>query len=155
MTDLTRLANQRPLPDGAVWMPLLPVDLAMLDSDLSPVDIERVLINASSGPCGSLWVHGQPLCAVGIANRRGGLGEAWAVIDKHRRRQYPLLLTRAVRDVIDIGVQSLGLSELHLFVQFSQVNAMKWAKALGFKLQGELVFYEHPKRNHFIYSRSF
>lgn len=150
-----RLLNTMPLPDGAVWIELDPIDLDLLQWDADDAARQRVLDNSMAGPAASLWIHGRPLCCVGVADRRGGLGEAWAVIDKERRHTHPLLLTRGISRALDITVQSLGLSEVHLFVQFSKVPAMRWAKALGFELKGELVMYDHPTQNHFIFARRY
>jgi len=154
MTDLLLLNSLLP-PGNAAWIAFDPFDLDLIDWSDDPATRHRVLDNAKRGWAATLWVGAGPLCCAGIADRHGGLGEAWTVIDAKRRHDHPLLLTRGIRKALDITAKSLGLNEIHLFVQFSQVGAMKWAKSLGFHPEGELTFHRHPERNHVIFCRGF
>lgn len=144
-----------PLPSNAAWVAFDPIDLDLIDWEDDPVTRQRILDNTKSGWVATLWIGGAPLCCAGVADRRGGMGEAWTLIDEKRRHQYPLILTRSISRALDIAVKSLCLGVVNMYVQFSKVPAIRWAKALGFKLEGEIVMYEHPRQNHFIFARRY
>lgn len=147
--------NMMRLPDKCRWLPLQPSDLVTLDGDISDDTMRRVIDNAAAGAAATLWVNGSPLCSVGVADRRGGVGEAWAVIDKTLRHKYPLLLTRAVRGGLYITVQSLRLQLVHMYIESGRTDAMRWAMTLGFRHEGDLVFHNAPELNHHIFTRRF
>lgn len=148
------LANQMPLPKGARWIPFAPDRLHELHDELDEVTTARVLLKARQGLSGMLEINGVLLCAVGLVDFGGGLGEVWAVIDRNRKHNHPLLLTRAVRRVAYIAAHYMGLSSVQMFVQSSRTDAREWAVALGFTLCGEINVYGRPEQKHFIYSRS-
>lgn len=155
MIDICTHLNNMRLPRGCRWRQTKPADLLALEPDISDETMHRVLDNAAAGAAATLWVNGQPLCAVGVADRRGGVGEAWAVIDKTLRHKHALLLTRAVRDGLYITVQSLRLNAVHMYIESGRTDAMRWAMALGFRHDGDLVFHRAPELNHHIFSRRF
>lgn len=143
-----------PLPSGVSWARFQPTDMQMLDDDLAADAAMRVIDQSCRGPACTLWVGADPLCSVGMIDCRNGDGEVWAVIDKTRRHQHPLLLTRAVRKAIDIAAISMGLSSVHMFVECQRMDAVRWALALGFVEVGKLTIYQQPERDHMIFSRS-
>lgn len=155
MNDPIYQLNRMSLPHGAIWMEFDPIDLLLIEWDGQDADHERVKDNARAGHAASLWINRQCLCSVGLADRRGGVGEAWAVIDNNLKSKYPILLTRGAKHAIDIGVKYMGLRDVQMYLQFSRTDAMKWAKALGFNPEGELIFHKHPEQNHAIFCRSF
>lgn len=148
------LLNQMTLPDGALWLPFEIGHLERMDDGLAADAVLRVIDQSCRGPACTLWVGPDPLCSVGMIDCRNGDGEVWAVIDRTRRYQHPLLLTRAVRKAIDIAAISMKLSSVHMFVECQRMDAVRWALALGFVEVGKLTIYEQPERDHLIFSRS-
>lgn len=146
--------NQMPLPPSACWVPFTVSHLDLMDDDLAEDAAMRVIDQSHRGPACTLWVDSEPLCSVGMMDCRNGDGEVWAVIDRTRRYQYPLLLTRAVRRAIDIAAISMRLSSVHMFVECQRMDAVRWALALGFVEVGKLTIYKQPERDHLIFSRS-
>lgn len=148
------LLNKMPLPCGAVWHQFEAGHLDLIDDNLAPDTAMRVVDNSTRGPSCTLFVNGQALVSVGMLDCRNGSGEVWAVIDKRRRHQHALLLTRAVRRAVDIAAKSMGLVSAHMFVECLRADAVRWAIALGFAEIGKLTIYNQPQQDHFIFSRS-
>jgi hypothetical protein len=148
------LMNQMPLPPGVCWVPFEASHLDLMDDDLADDVAMRVIDQAGRGPAGTLWVDSSPLFSVGIMDCRNGAGDVWAVIDRHRRHQYPLLVTRAIKRSIDIAAKSMNLSSVNMFVECARIDAVRWALALGFAEIGKLTIYNRPEQDHFIFSRS-
>lgn len=148
------LLNQMRLPAGVCWHQFEAQDLERMDDCLATDATMRVIDQAGRGPACTLWVDGIPLFSVGIMDCRNGSGEVWAVIDRSRRHQHPLLLTRSVKRSIDIATKSMSLSSVIMFVECARTDAVRWALALGFAEIGRLTIYNRPEQNHFIFLRS-
>lgn len=151
---ICQLLNAMPLPRGAAWVPFDWQLLHQVRDELDEPQLLRVIDQAHAGQAAVLTINRQPLCAVGVCDMHGGLGHAWAVIDRELKHQHPLLLTRAVRRGLYITAQYMGLGVVHLFVELARVDAARWAEALGFRLIGQMQIFEHPERSHAIYARS-
>lgn len=142
------------LPDGVRWREF---DLARIDEIAETwrdEDQKRQIRNQTLlGPAVMLEVDGRILAGIGIVIYNHGVGEAWTLIDLARRYDHPLLLTRAVKKALYIGEQSYRLHRVQMTVHSGHIVAVRWAWALGFKIEGLMRKYGSDQSDHYLLAR--
>lgn len=134
------------LPTGAKWVEYHSCYVGDHDS----VQLQE---QSMAGPSAVLLVDGKPLVVCGIVKISNRVGEAWTVIDQRNAKEYPLLLTRAVAQAIDITVKSEGLHRVQMTVHSEQNEAVRWAFALGFTVEALMRKYGDDQSDHFLFVR--
>ena len=150
----TQLNAGMRLPDGVRWREF---DVARIDEiaeTWSGEDQKRQIRNQTLlGPSAMLEVDGKIIAGGGIVIYNPGVGEAWTLIDLTRRYDHPLLLTRTFKIALYIGEQSLRLHRVQIAVNSGNIVAVRWAWALGFKIEGLMRKYGSDQSDHYLLAR--
>lgn len=133
------------LPPGVRWVDFHP--------GLAGHDAIELTEQAMAGPAAVLMVGDQVLCLCGIVLISRHVGEAWTVINHDLAKRHPLLLTRSVRNVMDITVQSHFLHRVQMTVHSASNEAVRWAFALGFTVEALMRKYGDDQSDHFLFVR--
>lgn len=133
------------LPAGVRWVNFHP--------SLAGADAIDLTEQAMAGPSSVLMVGDQVLCLCGIVLISRHVGEAWTVINHDLAKQHPLLLTRSVRNVLDITTKSHFLHRVQMTVHSASNEAVRWAFALGFTVEALMRKYGDDQSDHFLFVR--
>ena len=133
-----------PLPPFSRWVAFHP--------GIPGCDSVQLHEQSLAGPAAVLLVGDKPLVICGIALLSERVGEAWTVIadEKH---EFPLLLTRAVKQAIAITVKSHNLHRVQMTVNSASNEAVRWAFALGFTVEALMRKYGDDESDHYLFVR--
>ena len=149
------LANQITLPQNARWLPFDPAIITKIEPDTTESQQEIIKLKSSYGPSAVLEVNGQPLVAAGMFKMSKDYVEVWALVNPELKHKYPILLTRKIKQLLDIYAISEGLRYVFMFVESARVGAVGWAYSLGFYKSGRIEIFADPGSNVFIFRKDF
>jgi hypothetical protein len=149
------LADQIKLPEKARWLPFDPAIASQIEPDITESQQEIIKLKSSHGPSAMLEVDGQILFAVGMFKMSKDYVEVWALINPKLKHKYPIMLTRKVKQLLDIYAISEDLRYVFMFVESARDGAMGWAYSLGFYESGRIEIYANPGSNVFIFRKDF
>lgn len=126
-------------------MPFNPGHLARMKVDdsyfkaVAPhVQIEDALsIQASKGVAYTAFLHGRPAAVFGSVAIWKGVEELWLLIEE-RGRTYGKTLTRIAQGMVAFRVIDGNLHRLQITVRCEDVRAVRWAKVIGFNIDGKM-----------------
>ena len=98
---------------------------------------------ADIGPCGSLWLDGEPLAAIGLTPVWDGVAEAWMMVAPVRFEKHWLPVVRyTLRKLHEYRVElELHRVQATVLTNFAAARCFIEWKPLGFKFEGEMRGY--------------
>jgi len=81
------------------------------------------------------YPDGEPVAMMGITPKWPGYATGWALIG-NKALKYPLALTKTARKLVERAKWSLCLRRIDIDVDVRHTAAIRWAKHLGFEVEG-------------------
>lgn len=103
---------------------------------------------ASAGPAWAVMVGADVICIAGVIEQWNGRAACWAVL-ADEAGPHMLPLTRAVRKYLD----GLGYRRLEMYVDCTFGAACRWARMLGFEVEGKMSAFLPSGRDAFMFRR--
>lgn len=88
----------------------------------------------------------------GVCLARPGVGSGWA-ITSDLFVKYKIFTHRAIRDIIEDGIQCYKLHRVEAAIMKKHKVSCKWAERLGFKKEGLMRQFDKNKRDYYMYAR--
>ena len=98
------------------------------------------------------FVDGKAVAIAGIYRLHGKVGQAWALFAPEALK-HPIALTRAVASGLLWITAELGRDRVQLTVQDGHLAGHRFAKFLGFEVEGYLKRYGLNGEDHWMYAR--
>ena len=117
------------------------------------VSMESMLeIQSRLGLAVTALVDTHPVAIFGCIMLWPNVAELWSIISDDARR-YPKQLTLVGKAFCDIAAQSLSLHRLQITVRLDEPRALRWAKYLGFEVEGMMRKYTPDGMDSYILAR--
>lgn len=114
---------------------------------------EMVKAQAKHGNAFTAILHGKPVACFGAVHIWTGVEEMWLLIEE-RGREYAKSLTRAAISYRDFRVISGNLHRLQITVRCEDMRAVRWARAIGFTIDGMMMKYGPDGSDYYLMSRT-
>ncbi len=111
-----------------------------------PYKYAKELYEKSQGTSFSAMENGEVLGCAGITHLWPGVGEAWSMFSSEIRTK-PFFLHRAVKNGLDNLGTLFGYHRIELFVAAEFEVGQRWARVLGFELEGIRRKYTPDKKD--------
>jgi hypothetical protein len=149
------LHDQIKMRDGARFVPLKIASLLDINPDITDDEISALYVKAQHGPSVMIEVDGKLIAACGLFVMARNSVEAWTVLHSELKHKYGFLLTKKIKQLLDIYAIAYQLQFVYMFVESSRMDAQRWAKALGFYESGLLSAYVDLESEMFIYRKDY
>lgn len=160
MIDIIELNNRLPRKAGVCYIPMVPDHLHYMNikpeqlPSARAVNMDTMLeMQARLGLAVTALVDTNPVAIFGCIMLWPGVAELWSIITDDARR-YPKQLSLVGRSFTDIAAQSLSLHRLQITVRFDEPRALRWAKYLGFEIEGIMRKYTPDGMDSYIMART-
>lgn len=159
MINIIELNERLPRKAGVCYIPMVPSHLKYMNIKPEQLPAARVVsmdimldMQSQLGMAVTALVHGKPVAMFGCIKIWTGVGEMWSIISDDARR-YPKQLTLVAGAFSDIVTQSLSLHRLQITVRSDEPRALRWAKYLGFEIEGLMRKYSPDGTDTYILAR--
>ena len=135
---------------------LIPYDAAHMDLfEQSDDDIERYgeinkemsLPMAEHGTCFTAIKDGRILCVGGVLQVSKHTGHCWTMVSVHAKDHGKAVL-HCVKTQLETMMRSMGLHRVETSNLFNATDHHKWCRALGFKEEGVMMYYDDKGRHY-------
>ena len=114
----------------------------------------RVMLAASYGNAYAVFSDGVPIAAGGLQLQWPGRAEAWGLFSRHIRRRHFVPLIQHVNAYLDRRQRDPSFRRIEMYVRVQpEWNAVTFAHALGFLIEGEMPRWDPAGRTYLICSR--
>ena len=93
------------------------------------------------------------ICVGGFKHLRRGVAEVWLFLDKNAYK-YKFEFTKAVKRMVDFGLNEMDLHRIEAAVPTSLKNGAKFERLLGFELEGVATNYDSAMQDHWLFART-
>lgn len=100
----------------------------------------------------TLVLQNQPIAIAGLNTLLEGVADVWAVVSDDVRRR-PLEFHKRILQLIETGVEKLGLRRIQMTVHEDHEEGHRWAKSLGFRDEALLRKYGPLGTDMVLYAR--
>ena len=114
---------------------------------------EMVKAQAKHGSAFTAILHGMPVACFGSVRIWNGVEEMWLLMEE-RGRDVAVSLTKAAIAYRDFRVISGNLHRLQITVRCEDMRAVRWAKAIGFTIDGMMMKYGPDGSDYYLMSRT-
>lgn len=159
MINIIELNERLPRKAGVCYIPMVPSHLHYMDIKENQLPFSKAVsmdamleMQARLGLAVTALVHGKPVAMFGCIMLWTGVAEMWSIISDDARH-YPKQLTLVAGAFSDIVAQSLSLHRLQLTVRSDEPRALRWAKYLGFEIEGLMRKYSPDGADTYILAR--
>lgn len=115
--------------------------------------LEMVKAQAKGGDAFTAILHGTPVACFGSVHIWNGVEEMWLLIEE-RGRKVALSMTKAAIAYRDFRVISGNLHRLQITVRCEDMRAVRWARAIGFTIDGMMMRYGPDGSDYYLMSRT-
>ncbi len=160
MIDAIALNDLLPKKAGVVYVPFalghyhyLELDEPGFIAAARTVNIDAMLASqAELGLAVTALVNGMPVAVFGVIPLWPHVAELWSIISAPARR-LPKQLTMVGAAFCDIAAQSLRLHRLQITVRSDEERSLRWARHLGFEVEGLMRRYTPDGVDAYIMAR--
>ena len=121
-------------------------------SKILPIN-QMIAAQAKHGDAFTAILHGTPVACFGSVRIWSGVEEMWLLMEE-RGREYAKSLTRAAIAYRDFRVISGNLHRLQITVRCEDMRAVRWARAIGFTIDGMMMKYGPDGSDYYLMSRT-
>jgi len=121
-------------------------------SKVLPIN-QMIAAQAKHGDAFTAILHGTPVACFGSVRIWSGVEEMWLLMEE-RGREYAKSLTRAAIAYRDFRVISGNLHRLQITVRCEDMRAVRWARAIGFTIDGMMMKYGPDGSDYYLMSRT-
>ena len=121
-------------------------------SKVLPIN-QMIAAQAKYGDAFTAILHGTPVACFGSVRIWSGVEEMWLLMEE-RGREYAKSLTRAAIAYRDFRVISGNLHRLQITVRCEDMRAVRWARAIGFTIDGMMMKYGPDGSDYYLMSRT-
>jgi len=114
---------------------------------------QMIAAQAKYGDAFTAILHGNPVACFGSVRIWTGVEEMWLLMEE-RGREYAKALTRAAIAYRDFRVISGNLHRLQITVRCEDMRAVRWARAIGFTIDGMMIAYGPDGSDYYLMSRT-
>lgn len=125
---------------------------SQITSRYIPVD-QMIKAQAGLGNAFTVILHGKPAAIVGSIPLWSGVEEMWLHIEE-RMRKFPVFMTKAAIEYRDYRVIAGNLHRLQITVRCSDMRAVRWARHIGFNIDGMMMKYGPDGSDFYLMSRT-
>lgn len=93
-----------------------------------------------------------PLAVVGGHKIFSRVAECWSLVDQAIEK-HPFYYSKAMHRVVSLGFDFYELDRMQIAIRVDQLWAQKWAKWLGFELEGEMKSYGEALVSHYLFAK--
>jgi len=146
---------------GLYYLPFVPDHFDHLDIDqpeitvLAKGDQLKFMIasQAAMGAAVTAFMYNRPIAVFGVVHIWNGVGEMWSLFD-NAAREYRATMLRGGRTFTDIAMRYLHLHRLQITVRCEDMRAVRWARAIGFTIDGMMIAYGPDGSDYYLMSRT-
>ena len=102
----------------------------------------------SNGPAYTFWKDEEPVAVMGVIPAYTGVGGVWCVISDSARGKGTELSRRA-RRLLTLTMERLNLHRVHAFVRRDNSEYIRWARFMGFNVEG-VMFKGTPEKKDMV-----
>jgi hypothetical protein len=106
----------------------------------------------SSGIAYTAMLYGKPAAVFGSLALFYGVEEMWLMLGANGRK-HAKTLTRVAHGFVDFRMKAGGLHRLQMTVRCRDLKAVRWAKSLGFEIEGLMRKYGTDGSDFFMMSK--
>lgn len=118
------------------------------------VPIQKLIAaQAKFGDAFTMIVHGKPAACFGSVKIWDGVEEMWLLIDD-RARKMAKTLTKSAIEFVDFRAIAGNLHRLQITVRCEDMRAVRWARAIGFSIDGMMMKYGPDGSDYYLMSRT-
>jgi hypothetical protein len=121
-------------------------------SKVLPIN-QMIAAQAKHGNAFTAILHGNPVACFGSVRIWGGVEEMWLLMEE-RGRKVAVSLTKAAIAYRDFRVISANLHRLQITVRCEDIRAVRWARAIGFTIDGMMMKYGPDGSDYYLMSRT-
>ena len=114
---------------------------------------QMIKAQADLGRAFTVILHGKPAAVVGSVKLWNGVEEMWLHVEE-RMRNFPVYMTKAAIEYIDFTVIAGNLHRLQITVRCADMRAVRWARCIGFTIDGMMMRYGPDGSDYYLMSRS-
>lgn len=114
---------------------------------------ENIKAQAQLGNAFTVILHGKPTAIMGAVPLWNGVEEMWVQIEE-RARQFPVLMTKIAKEYRDYRVIAGNLHRLQITVRCADMRAVRWARCIGFTIDGMMMRYGPDGSDYYLMSRT-
>ncbi len=111
------------------------------------------LLENQSTATRTVFNNGRVISIVGLIPLNAGVAEVWTV-PSERIKEVPLGYTRYVKALISAYSTFMNLHRLQMSVEEGFEMGLRWAKLLGFEVEGLMKKYGPDQKNHLLMGRA-
>lgn len=121
-------------------------------SKVLPIN-QMIAAQAKHGNAFTAILHGTPVACFGSVRIWNGVEEMWLLMEE-RGREAAVSLTKAAIAYRDFRVISGNLHRLQITVRCEDMRAVRWARAIGFNIDGMMMRYGPDGSDYYLMSRT-
>ena len=121
-------------------------------SKVLPIN-QMIAAQAKHGNAFTAILHGTPVACFGSVRIWNGVEEMWLLMEE-RGREAAVSLTKAAIAYRDFRVISGNLHRLQITVRCEDIRAVRWARAIGFNIDGMMMRYGPDGSDYYLMSRT-